>query len=224
MNLNTKVKSFKHTLLAVAFGAIGMGSLAISASETEERHVMIKIDKTDGHDALIDLKVDGFAEAFSLPDLEDGGSEAIVTESGKTIVVSKMDGKLSIEVDGKNIDLPELNSNLSAHIRRSMPLHHKMDNSIQINGADLDENQMQIIKDAFLAAGVDKKIRFSKGNMMVFSTGDDINFGDNKVIIKKSGGDFEWVSDDQEVFELKVGNDAETKVHTRVLHVETSED
>jgi len=226
MNFDKTKKSFKQSLLAVALGAIAMSSLTISASETQERHVMIKIDKTDGDEAMVDLSVDGFEEVFSMPDLEVGESKTITTESGKTITLYKTEKGLSVEVDGKKIELPGLSGNLAAHIQRSMPLHTMVEDNVQISGVELDDNQKQIIQNAFIAAGIEKKISFSNKNIMIFQTGDKVLSTDKVKFIKAGDHQFNWSTDTDGKLEVIVNSDSdsEVQVHTKVIHIEEKEE
>jgi len=91
-----------------------------------------------------------------------------------------------------------------------MPLHQRVENNIQINGVDLDENQKQIIKDAFLAAGVDKKVTFSKGHTMMFTTSDGVDLEGKNFVIKSGAHDVEWLSD----------SNSDIQIHTKIIHIE----
>ena len=206
------MKNIKDTLTALALGALAMTSVAISAADTEKRHIMIKVDKSGDHDAKVDLKVDGEAEAFTMPELEVGESKTITTKSGKTILISKTEEGLTLDVEGKQVNLPSFGGNLGARIHSSLPLHKTLKDSIQISGVKLDDNQKQIIKDAFVAAGIDKKINFSEHNIMVFST-DDMEFG-------KGGKHMKWFGDDDAQFEFIVDEDSEVIIDKKIIHIE----
>ena len=226
MKYNNTKKTFKHTLLALALGSIAMGSINISANETKERRVMVKIDKTDGQESMVDLSVDGVNEAFVLPELSIGETRNITTQSGKEIIVSKTDKGLSVNIDGKDIALPGVGANLAAHIQRSMPLHSISEDSVQISGVELDDNQKQIIQDAFKSAGIDKKVTFSNKNIMIFQTGDHELTSENIKLIKNGENDFTWHSDNDGQIEVIVNSDSDSdvQVHTKVIHIEEVED
>ncbi|TQV87342.1 hypothetical protein [Aliikangiella coralliicola] len=206
------MKNIKQTLTALTLGAIAMTSVAISAADTEKRHIMVKVDKSGDHDALVDLKVDGDAEAFTMPELEVGESKTITTKSGKTIFISKTEEGLTLDVEGKQVKLPSFDGHLGARIHSSLPLHQSFKNTVQISGVKLDDNQKQIIKDAFAAAGIDKKINFSEHNLMVFST-DDMEFG-------KGGKHMKWFGESDAQFEFIVDDESEVIIDKKIIHIE----
>jgi len=190
------MKPFKDTVLAIAVGAFAMVSLALSANDSEAEMVMVKINKSDNDEAMVDLEVDGNAEMFSLPDLQIGETKTITTQSGKNILVSKTEEGVSIELDGKTVELPSFSGNLGARIHRAAPLHQIVEDSVQISGVKLDDNQKQIIEDAFRAAGIDKKLTFNEHTIHMFSAKDG----------------FEFVSDGEEVHTWHANGDAKIKV------------
>lgn len=213
------MKSLKQTLLAVTFGALGMSSLSLMASEIE-KHVMIKIDKTDSHDTAINFNIDGATESFSLPELQPGESKVITTESGNNITVTKTDSGITLDVDGKSIQLPSFSGKLGAKIHRSAPLHQFHQNSIQISGVKLDENQKQIIQNAFSAAGIDQKIHFSEEKFVFFS--EDSMGGNHEVrqIVIKDGdidNEFEFESHSNANYQFIIHDD---KKHQE-LHIDS---
>ena len=93
-----------NKILNPVIGVAGLLSLALSATlalaESNET-VKIKV-KTD----------DGIAETVVIENLEVGMTDVFVTESGKEVLVTREDGSLTMEVDGKTIDvkLPNVES------------------------------------------------------------------------------------------------------------------
>ena len=191
------MKSIKETFTAFAVGALAMTTVAVSASDSEHRTVMIKMDKSNDQDAVVDLTVDGNAEAFTLPDLEVGETRTITTKSGNDIVVSKDEDGLTINLDGEEVDIPSFSGNLGARIHRSSALHQMIEDSVHISGVKLDDNQKQIIRDAFLAAGIDKKVKFNDNSFAFITASPDIE-------VLNGDSDFHWVSDGENKIEVIV--------------------
>ncbi len=214
--MNKINKSFKHSLIAIALGAIGMGCMTLNAAEPQVKQVMIKVEKNNDKDAVVDLKVDGVNEVFSLPELAVGETRTITTQSGKEITLSKSENGLSLVLDGKTIDLPGVGGNLAAHIQRSMPLHQNLQDTIQISGVELDENQKQIIKNAFISAGIDKKVSFSNHKIMLFSTNDDIEM--------KTFEDLKSYSRENPNVEIIIDSDSKSEVEVYTIDIEGSDD
>ncbi|PCI64906.1 MAG: hypothetical protein COB38_12175 [Gammaproteobacteria bacterium] len=162
------MKNINSTLIATLMGVIGFASISISASDADERNVLVEIHKASDENTTVDINVNGNVEVFSLPTLEVGETQDIVTESGNTISVTKSESGISLIVDGEEINLPAVGAEMSAHFMKGgMPLHKDTSNSIQVIG-DLTEEQIAIIKDGFAAANVDKEISFTKGHEMMF--------------------------------------------------------
>ena len=162
------MKNIKSTLIAIAMGAVGFASISISANDIDERNVRVEIHKASDENTTVDINVNGNAEVFSLPSLEIGETQDIVTESGNTISVTKTESGISLMVDGEEIKLPAVGAEMSAHFMKGgMPLHHGTNDGIQVIG-DLTDEQIAIIKDGFAAAGVEKSINFTKGHEMKF--------------------------------------------------------
>jgi hypothetical protein len=231
MNLK---KPLLQSTFALAMGTIAMGCVTATATEQDpkERHVSIKIEKSNDQNAMVDLTIDGQAEAFVLPKLEMGETKTITTESGKTIIAKQTEKGLSLDIDGKNIMLPPQphKNKLSAHMQRVMPLHQRVNNGVQISGVELDDNQKQIIKNAFIAAGVDKKINFSN-NQFVFITKDSDVDGEmvRKIELHKGAKHREWTNEDGEnvevIIERSANGESEThEINKEVIIIEKRED
>jgi len=211
------MKNIKSTLFAATMGVIGFASISTSANDAEERKVLVEIHKASDANTKVDINVNGNAEVFSLPDLEIGETKDIITESGKTISVTKTESGMSLTVDGEEINLPAVGAEMSAHFMKGgMPLHKETNKGIQVIG-DLTDEQIAIIKDGFAAAGVQKKISFTKGHEMVFfSHGDNAKNFD----IQFEGSDINsWTSEDgNHVKIIKFGDgEGEMKVETKML-------
>jgi hypothetical protein len=171
--INSK-KTFTQILICLVLASVAF--VSVNATETKETSVKIKIEKSNNQDSMVELNIDGVNEKFTLPELMVGEEKLITTQSGKEVSVSRNEKGLSINIDGKDLALPGVGANLAPHIQRTTALNNIIHDSVQISGVELDDNQKEIIKNAFKAAGVEKKIRFSKQNVMVFKTGElDLN-------------------------------------------------
>jgi len=212
------MKSIKSTLAALSIGILSFSAMSISADEGEEKHVMVQIEKTNDDDALVELKIDGDAEVFNLPEMEVGDSREITTESGKVIYLTRTEDGMSLSVDGTDIDLPLIGGDMQAHfIKDGVPLHTNSEDSIQVIG-DLTDDQITLIKDAFSAAGVEKKVNFSKSHQMkFFSIGD----GDADIDIEFATG-----GDGKKIKVIKMGRSGDSNLHveSKVIVIEKKDD
>ena len=200
------MKAFRKTLLAVCLGAAAMGSMATIASEA--KNVMISVNKTNNSDAVVDVKIDGNTDVFNIPELQVGESHTFTSDSGNDIVATKTEEGLAISINGEELKLPMIGK-LGAKLHKSMPLHKATSEAIDISGVELDETQQQIIRDAFAAAGINKKVNFNKHKVMVLST-DSLELGDKSTAL-------EWISKNGEGnFDVIVkGIEGD---HAKVLH------
>lgn len=86
-----------NKILNPVIGVAGLLSLALSATlslANSNETIKIKV-KTD----------DGIAETVVIENLEVGMTDVFVTESGKEVLVTREQGTLTLEVDGKIIDI-----------------------------------------------------------------------------------------------------------------------
>jgi len=215
-------------MVALTMGIFSFGAISISANESEERNVMVEILKAGDSNAKVDINVDGNAEVFSLPELEVGETKDIITESGKTITITKTESGLSINVDGNDIELPSVGGDMAAHVMRMGGPLHTANQGVQVIG-DLTEEQVAIIKDAFAAAGVEKEVNFTKGHDMQFFSIDGNEDGEGSFEFKVKGDSSDvnsWVSDDGEqvkIIKLK-GGKGQIHVKKEVIVIESEED
>ncbi|WP_196140299.1 hypothetical protein [Aliikangiella sp. G2MR2-5] len=210
------MKYLTKTVLATVFGALAFASFSAIASEKEPHQVLININKTNNEDAVVDLKVDGESDSFDLPELNVGESKTFTTQSGKSVVATKTENGYKINVEGKELDIPVFTGKLGAKLHKSMPFQGIHEDVVTITGIELDENQKQIIRDAFVAAGVNKKVKFNNKHIMVFSSNDVKIDGDHKAI--------EWHSNNGD-FEVIVNTDGEEEVRLhKIITIEEKED
>ncbi|MET1255603.1 hypothetical protein [Aliikangiella maris] len=182
------MKKIFQTPLSILMAALFATSFSTIADE-KEQHVVIKIEKSTENSRDVELKLDGQVESFSLPELADGDSKTLQTQSGKNITINQSNGEYQISIDGETISIPAIGADLSARIQRTAPLIEKLSDSVNISGVKLDENQQQIIRDAFRAAGINKPINFSDKQLVFISkeimTGDLSDAKNTKLL--KSG-------------------------------------
>jgi len=211
------MKSIKSTLATFAISVLAFAAMSTGANESEEHNVIVEVHKMSDSNTLVDLKINGNAEVFSLPQLEIGEAKDIVTQSGKVIYLTRSEQGLSVSIDGEDIDLPHVGGDMQAHFLKSgLPLHKKMSNSIQVIG-DLTEEQIAIIKDGFAAAGVDKEIDFTSGHeIKFFFSGDGEQFENVN----------EWLNEDGEKIKIIKLDQGVSRVHvqTEVIVLEADED
>ncbi|GJM08653.1 MAG: hypothetical protein DHS20C11_09290 [Lysobacteraceae bacterium] len=157
-------------------GVAGVLALAVSASITTantEVHEKIKLKvKTD----------DGVAETVNIENLEVGGGDFFVTESGKEIFVSRTEGGFALEIDGKVIDVP-------------VPKHHGKRVWIEKDGEGGDHDVFvhkehgdgQVHKRRMMVVGDGEKVHaHGDSNEFVFISDDgDVTHGEGVMIRKK---------------------------------------
>ncbi len=213
------MKTLKSTIAAITIGMLGFGAISISANELEEKQVMVQIHKLSDSNTKVDLNINGKAEIFDLPDLEVGETKDIVTESGSTISVTKTESGISVSIDGEEVNLPAVGGDMAAHFTKGgMPLHTNINEGIQVIG-DLTDEQIAIIKDAFIAAGVEKKVNFTKGHEMRFFISGDSDESDLKHVQQ-------WLSKDGDNVEIiKMGDGhSNVQVERKIIIIETDEE
>ncbi|MEE4246893.1 MAG: hypothetical protein V2I33_15885, partial [Kangiellaceae bacterium] len=190
-------------------------SMALSVplfADDEEKAISIFLNKSNNEAAKVDIKIDNVAEAFTMPELAEGESKTITTESGNTITITKTNGKLTITTEGGEVvTLPGLHDNqMVAKVLQRHTSTKVMDDSIRIMGGNLTDEQKELIKDAILSSGVDKKIDFVDSGVFAFSiNGADglhnltttkkdmkIILKDENVIHLDTDKEIEWISED----------------------------
>lgn len=96
------MKLEKIAVLAFAVSLAG----AVFAGEQKHHEMKFVFASDDGDDVKVMLDSDDLG--FSLDDLEVGESRSIVDDSGRTVLISRKESGLQIDVNGKTIDLPTL--------------------------------------------------------------------------------------------------------------------
>jgi len=160
--------------------------------------IMVNINKENGSDAKVELKIDGKDYSFSLPELADGETREITTDDGQSVTLLKAAKGTTVTIDGKEIMLHSLAGN---HGRMAnvfafgsgMGIHQN--NTLIISGGGLDDDARARIKEAIAAAGIDKKVIFpetemnwisddGENNFEVIIDSDEVADGDKQHVIK----------------------------------------
>ena len=148
--------------LATTIAIFSLTGMAI-ANEDQEKQVSIFIKQDNSDKAKVDIEIDGDVVKFDIPELKEGESKTFTSSKGKSHVLKKNNGQLTITTaDGEVIELPNHNHH---HMQARFHSLHAVDaesqnNSLQIMGAKLTEQQKQTIRDAIRTAGIDFKINF----------------------------------------------------------------
>ncbi len=216
------MKPIKSTALAVFAGLFAFFAISITANGAEEKQISVQIQQQNDEDAKVELSINDIKENFTLPSMEVGDSQSITTESGRLIQVSKTKQGLVVRIGDDEIKLPNVDNEMSAHIiKAGMPLHTNKFDGIRIIG-DLTDTQIEQIKQAFLDAGVDKELSFTKGFEIAFFNVEDEDSNTFKV---KIGGDGEnhWISDSDTRIKIINSDDNELHMETEVIVIEKEE-
>ena len=188
----------KAKLSAIALGFVSCCSiLAFAGNQEQSVHflhsnsgakvISLSIDKSSAGDEKIRLILNGEEMNFDMSELSDGDVQEFTTADGKTIKIIKATAGSMVTIDGEDINLSHF-GDFGGHMAKVFALgglHHK--NSITISGGDLDEDTRARIKDAIMAAGVDKKVHFASSGHFSWSSGDLENL--DIVIDAKNGVD-----------------------------------
>lgn len=175
-------------------------ALAANVSADEEKNISVLINKENDKNAILDLKIDGTASKFELPELKEGESRTL-SNNGTTITVTKTDGNVVVTTaDGEEIVLP--GGDHKAMVARVKALHTldgaKTDDSIKIIATDLTDDQKETIKASIAAAGITKVVKFI----------DDANFFVVRKEFDTHGSaedvqELEWISEDGKQKKIK---------------------
>jgi hypothetical protein len=200
----------KAKLIAAALTFIAGTSLFAYAGEVEKQvkvlhtksasSILVNINKEDGEDAKVDLKIDGKDYSFSLPELGAGETREITTDNGQIVVLMKAEKGTTVNIEGKEImlhSMGEKHGRMANVFAFGGGAAHDS-NTLIISGGGLDEDARTRIKDAILAAGFDKKIIFPEANMEWIS--DHGGEGNFEIIID---GDMETETGGKHVIKIK---------------------
>ncbi|NVK21610.1 MAG: hypothetical protein HWD86_03760 [Kangiellaceae bacterium] len=178
--MNTMIKTLT-SLALVAPAVLGLSIATVSAEEQEKR-IEIMINQENDNDASVELNLNGTSERFTLPELVEGETRTIVTESGSTVTVSKLDGSTTVNLGGEDIKLMHLDGDIGANFEwiSDDNMSFGADDKIFIIGGNLSEEVKQALQNTLDSYGVQKDLVFPDGgdgenNIMVISdvSGDD---------------------------------------------------
>ncbi|MCW8879911.1 MAG: hypothetical protein OQJ89_09645 [Kangiellaceae bacterium] len=162
MEVSSNLESILKSVVAFAMICILPTSLADDSNEK----LIVSMVKGDNTYSLVRIKTDESEEELKIPQLEVGSSVELKSKTGKTIVVSKDSQGIKVNLEEKTILLPKFKGKYGVKLSRTSPLHSKIEKDIIVSGAEFSPEQMQIIKQAFANAGVNKPVKFS--NHQVF--------------------------------------------------------
>ncbi|PWK54351.1 hypothetical protein [Pleionea mediterranea] len=199
-------------LSIIVTGLLLSVSLVMSnvAVADEEKNVSIFVKKNNDDNATVDIKVNGEATVFELPELAEGEERIITTQSGGSVTVKKVNGDLIIITEsGEEVVLPKPDKN---HMVARVMAHHsggEADDSIKVLASGLSEDQKESIKASILSAGITRDVTFiDNANMRIFtgSTEDIIHMDDNKRV---------FIENEYEV--VRSSDDADQKVRKMII-------
>ena len=202
-------------LSVIVTGLVLSVSLVMSnvAVADEEKNVSIFVKKNNDDNATVDIKVNGEATVFELPELAEGEERIITTQSGGSVTVKKVNGDLTIITEsGEEVVLPKPDKN---HMVARVMAHHsggEADDSIKVLASGLSEDQKESIKASILSAGITRDVTFiDNANMRIFtgSTEDILHMDDNKRV---------FIENEYEV--VRSSDDADQKVRKMIIKKE----
>lgn len=174
-----KILAAVFCTLSLLSGAIASASdsAAKSADKKIEKNVNVFISKQDNNKESVDIKINGDVYQFEMPELMDNETRSISTKDGKAVTLTRKGNRITANVGGEEIQLPNAHGEMSA---KFMTLGEGDSNAIVISGKNLTEDQRKKIAQAIKASGVDAPVKFI----------------DTKTkIIRFKNGDMNWTSD-----------------------------
>ena len=126
--------------------AIGMFSIALAQ---EERRMHVEVISDDGvHDAVV-VQIDSDDLDFDLENMQVGENQAVVDESGRTILITREEDGYRFDVEGKEISVPVLHGEhdtmvmVDGHydVSVDVDVHHEV-----IDGEHDGEHKVHVIK------------------------------------------------------------------------------
>ena len=151
--------------LVVFCWACLIGTAAIAGEEHRTRIEIEVDDDTAGHQTF---KFDSADSGFNLHDLAVGETRVLTGESGNTAQVTRTEDGFEMEVNGRKIDLSDLQDLGGAHEEHEIE-HRKTIRMIKtddkdavtiISGDAIDEATRERIREALASSGQDSEIVF----------------------------------------------------------------
>lgn len=149
----------------VFFWACLIGTAAIAGEEYRTRIEIEVDDDAAGHQAF---KFDSADTGFNLHELAVGETRLLTGESGNTAQVTRTEDGFEMEVDGRKIDLSDLNDLGGVHGEHEIE-HRKTIRMIKtddsdavtiISGNAIDESTRERIREALASSGQDSEVVF----------------------------------------------------------------
>jgi hypothetical protein len=139
--------------------------LACSAYAGAEQHTKMKIkvvsDDGDGETRLV---LDSDELGFSLHDMQVGENQSIVDREGRPVLVTRTADGFEFEVDGKTIQMPDVDGHVIRKHAGSPPHPMAMrDDVVIVSGKKIDEATKKVIREALEAAG-HESVHFADGH------------------------------------------------------------
>ncbi|MGX5201760.1 hypothetical protein [Aliikangiella sp. IMCC44632] len=171
-----------------------LSQTANAANEATE--VQIKVEKESTGQSKVNLVLDGSQHTFTLPQLQEEETQVITTQEGANLNATRNNDKIKIEVEGKTVDIPVFKGDMAAKLHRAKHLSRHDINQVTVSGVELNDEQKEIIKQAFISAGVTKKVEFANSNLIVIKEmSDDVSLN-SKHCEAEDECEFEVILDD----------------------------
>jgi hypothetical protein len=172
-----------NALLSLLILAVGL-PMGATADQATKQALKIAIDDGTPHGQLF-INLDD-AETVSLHDMQVGESRSIIDDSGRSILVTRTDQGLEINVDGRVIQLPAIDDGMDVHlagdaetvnIEKKMVFVSKAGDADKagitiISGRAIDESTRDSIRSLLASAGYETDVRFIDSSKLQGADGD----------------------------------------------------
>ncbi len=156
-----------------AIGALGAATAVLLASlfpalavagQAHQQKLVIAID--DGtEDGQVFINVDDAQDAIDIDKLQVGESRSIVDEQGRSILLTKTETGLDLNVDGRVIALPSYDDGqadleaAAVHPDSDVKIERRIRIERTIDGGDLDDDTVTIISNGVIDDATKEQIR-----------------------------------------------------------------
>ena len=147
-----KTKQFATLLATILF------AVAAYAGEKEHHKMEIKIISDEGGDET-HMTLDSADLGFKLHELEVGESRSVVDKDGQSILITRGEENITIDVDGKTIDLPTIGGHKDGHANRMVWVSkgdhdEDMDIDVQVIHDGMSSGDHTMVSKVFQSDGV----------------------------------------------------------------------
>lgn len=147
----------KLSRIVSTVAAIGLTGLAFAGEEIRTKiEIVTDDDSGDGMHVVLDSDELG----FNLHDLQEGESRSIVDASGRTILVTRGADGITLDVDGKTIEMPMFDGKRHKMHKRMAMGAEGMGGVMIMTAQPVDEATQQAIKSLLESAGHGSEVRF----------------------------------------------------------------